>query len=54
MLPYSELLEVLDMPNIRELEDLIIDVLYLDVLRGKLNQNKAQFEVGPRSGGWKA
>ena len=33
------------MPNIRELEDLIIDAIYLDVLRGKLDQNKAQFEV---------
>jgi COP9 signalosome complex subunit 7 len=45
VLPYAELLDVLDMPNIRELEDLIIDAIYLDVLRGKLDQNKAQFEV---------
>ncbi|KAM6493816.1 hypothetical protein JOM56_010177 [Amanita muscaria] len=45
ILPYSDLLRVLDMPNIRELEDLIIDAIYLDVLRGKLDQNQAQFEV---------
>lgn len=33
------------MPNIRELEDLIIDAIYLDVLRGKLDQSKELFEV---------
>ena len=33
------------MSNIRELEDLIIDGIYLDVIRGKLDQTKQQFEV---------
>ena len=33
------------MPSIRELEDLIIDAIYLDVLRGKLDQSKELFEV---------
>ncbi|KAK2459800.1 hypothetical protein APHAL10511_008232 [Amanita phalloides] len=45
ILPYPVLLKALDMPNIRELEDLIIDAIYLDVLRGKLDQSKGQFEV---------
>ena len=33
------------MPTIRELEDLIIDAIYLDVIRGKLDQKEQQFEV---------
>jgi COP9 signalosome complex subunit 7 len=45
ILPYSDLLKALDMPSIRELEDLIIDAIYLDVLRGKLDQSKELFEV---------
>ncbi|KIY52062.1 hypothetical protein FISHEDRAFT_56288 [Fistulina hepatica ATCC 64428] len=45
IIPYSELLSALDMPNVRELEDLIIDAIYLDLLRGKLDQNESQLEV---------
>ncbi|KAG6848917.1 hypothetical protein H0H93_012822 [Arthromyces matolae] len=45
ILPYSELLRALDMPTIRELEDLIIDAIYLDILRGKLDQKEQQLEV---------
>ncbi|KAF9003516.1 hypothetical protein BDZ89DRAFT_1080914 [Hymenopellis radicata] len=45
ILPYSELLSALDMPTVRELEDLIIDAIYLDMLRGKLDQKEGQFEV---------
>jgi COP9 signalosome complex subunit 7 len=33
------------MPSIRELEDLIIDAIYLDILRGKLDQKEEQLEV---------
>jgi hypothetical protein len=33
------------MPTIRDLEDLIIDAIYLDVIRGKLDQKDQQFEV---------
>ena len=39
------LLRVLDMPTIRDLEDLIIDAIYLDILRGKLDQKEEQLEV---------
>ncbi|KAF7303581.1 PCI domain-containing protein [Mycena indigotica] len=45
ILPYSDLLRALDMPTIRELEDLIIDAIYLDVLRGRLDQKQSQLEV---------
>ncbi|KAI0651409.1 hypothetical protein C8Q79DRAFT_899188 [Trametes meyenii] len=45
ILPYNELLRVLDMPTVRELEDLIIDAIYLDIVRGKLDQKAGQFEV---------
>jgi COP9 signalosome complex subunit 7 len=33
------------MPTIRDLEDLIIDAIYLDILRGKLDQKEQQFEI---------
>lgn len=33
------------MPTIRDLEDLIIDAIYLDIVRGKLDQRHQQFEV---------
>lgn len=33
------------MPTVRELEDLIIDAIYLDILRGKLDQKEEQLEV---------
>lgn len=33
------------MPNVRELEDLIIDAIYQDILRGKLDQKEEQLEV---------
>ncbi|KAI0791661.1 hypothetical protein C8Q75DRAFT_755167 [Abortiporus biennis] len=45
ILPYQQLLRLLDMPNIRELEDLIIDAIYQDVIRGKLDQKEQQFAV---------
>jgi len=45
ILPYSQLLQELQMPTIRELEDLIIDAIYLDVIRGKLDQKEQQLEV---------
>ncbi|KAH7908782.1 hypothetical protein BJ138DRAFT_1156873 [Hygrophoropsis aurantiaca] len=45
ILPYSFLLQELQMPTIRELEDLIIDAIYLDILRGKLDQKEQQLEI---------
>jgi COP9 signalosome complex subunit 7 len=33
------------MSTIRELEDLIIDAIYQDVIQGKLDQKEQQFEV---------
>ncbi|KAF7974945.1 hypothetical protein HWV62_44161 [Athelia sp. TMB] len=45
ILPYADLLQALDMPTIRDLEDLIIDAIYLDILRGKLDQKEQQLEV---------
>lgn len=44
-IPYSTLLKELDMKNLRELEDLIIEVIYADVVRGKLDQKNNQLEV---------
>lgn len=45
VLPYETLLTSLQMPTIRDLEDLIIDAIYLDVIRGKLDQKEQEFEV---------
>ena len=45
VLPYQTLLTSLQMPTIRDLEDLIIDAIYLDVIRGKLDQKEQEFEV---------
>ncbi|KAI0307461.1 hypothetical protein B0F90DRAFT_1620707 [Multifurca ochricompacta] len=45
VIPYSFLQTNLDIPTIRQLEDLIIDAIYLDIIRGKLDQKEQQFEV---------
>lgn len=45
ILPYSLLLQELQVASIRELEDLIIDAIYLDILRGKLDQKQQQLEI---------
>ncbi|KAJ3197095.1 autophagy protein atg9 [Irineochytrium annulatum] len=44
-LPYSQLMEYLDISNVRELEDLIIDAIYQDIIKGKLDQKKRCLEV---------
>jgi len=45
ILPYADLQRALDISNVRELEDLIIDAIYLDLLHGKLDQKEEQLEV---------
>ncbi|KAG2001919.1 hypothetical protein CC2G_004902 [Coprinopsis cinerea AmutBmut pab1-1] len=45
ILPYADLLKALDVTTVRELEDLIIDAIYLDILQGKLDQKHEQLEV---------
>ncbi|KAI4881435.1 hypothetical protein NFI96_014474, partial [Prochilodus magdalenae] len=42
---YSVLQTALDVASVRQLEDVLIDALYLDVIRGKLDQCKQQLEV---------
>lgn len=38
-------MESLQISTLRELEDLIIDAMYLDILQGKLDQKEQQLEV---------
>jgi COP9 signalosome complex subunit 7 len=38
-------MQLLHISSIRELEDLIIDAIYLEVIRGKLDQKEQQFKV---------
>eukprot|EP00803_Ostreobium_quekettii_P009641 evm.model.scf_1199.1 EVM.evm.TU.scf_1199.1 scf_1199:29360-36037(+) len=41
VLPYSELMQELEIPNVRQLEDLLItDCFYQDLINGKLDQSK--------------
>lgn len=44
-IPYSILLEELDIKNVRDLEDLIIEAVYADIIQGKLDQKNSQLEV---------
>ncbi|KAI8982458.1 hypothetical protein BDF20DRAFT_818428 [Mycotypha africana] len=44
-LPYDMLLSELDIPTVRELEDLVIDAFYQGVLTGTLDQRKRQLQV---------
>jgi len=45
ILSYPQLRTALDVGTLRELEDLIIDAMYQDVLRGRLDQKEQQLEV---------
>nr|CAI5865488.1 unnamed protein product [Callosobruchus analis] len=44
-IPYNTLLVELDISNVRDLEDLIIEAIYADIVRGKLDQKNSQLEV---------
>lgn len=44
-IPYKELLEELDIKHVRDLEDMIIEAIYGDIIHGKLDQKKQQLEV---------
>jgi len=45
VIPYSRLIKELDIAGLRELEDLIIDALYKDIVVGKLDHEKQIFQV---------
>ncbi|KAG8895438.1 hypothetical protein FRC01_012363, partial [Tulasnella sp. 417] len=45
ILPYAQLRTYLDITTLRELEDLIIDAMYQDVLKGRLDQKEQQLEL---------
>lgn len=42
---YTTLLKELDINNVRDLEDLIIEAVYADIIHGKLDQKNSQLEV---------
>ncbi|XP_058460537.1 COP9 signalosome complex subunit 7 isoform X2 [Malaya genurostris] len=44
-IPYKELLTELDIKNVRDLEDMIIEAIYADIIHGKLDQKNKQLEV---------
>ncbi len=44
-LPYKQLLADLDIANVRELEDMIIECMYADLIVGKLDQKRLVLEV---------
>ncbi|XP_057304560.1 COP9 signalosome complex subunit 7a-like isoform X1 [Hydractinia symbiolongicarpus] len=43
--PYAVLLENLGLSNLRQIEDLIIEAVYADILKGKLDQREERLEV---------
>ncbi|KAF2071965.1 hypothetical protein CYY_006721 [Polysphondylium violaceum] len=45
VIPYSILLKHLDIQNVRELEDLIIDCIYQNIIKGKLDQKGKHLEI---------
>ncbi|KAF8508514.1 hypothetical protein JB92DRAFT_2952949 [Gautieria morchelliformis] len=45
VLPYATLQSALEIPSIRALEDVIIDAIYQDIIRGKLDQKQQHFQV---------
>uniref|UniRef100_A0A2P2LU79 PCI domain-containing protein n=1 Tax=Rhizophora mucronata TaxID=61149 RepID=A0A2P2LU79_RHIMU len=46
VLPYDELMQELDVTNVRELEDFLInECMYVGIVRGKLDQLRRCFEV---------
>lgn len=44
-IPYDKLLKELDISNVRELEDLIIEAIYSDIIHGKLDQRNSCLEL---------
>lgn len=44
-IPYTTLTASLDVQNIRQLEDLIIEAFYADIIKGKLDQANNQLEI---------
>ncbi|CAG7784887.1 unnamed protein product [Allacma fusca] len=44
-IPYNKLLVELRVANLRELEDLIIEAIYAEIIQGKLDQNQALLEI---------
>ncbi|EGC38552.1 hypothetical protein DICPUDRAFT_148738 [Dictyostelium purpureum] len=45
VIPYSILQKFLDISNVRELEDLIIDSIYQNIIKGKLDQKNKHLEI---------
>lgn len=44
-IPYSVLLTSLGLTNVRELEDLIIEIIYMKAIEGKMDQKKNSLEI---------
>eukprot|EP01133_Synstelium_polycarpum_P007765 gene7765-9109_t len=45
LIPYSLLQSQLEIPNVRELEDLVIESIYSNIIRGKLDQKNKHLEI---------
>ncbi|KAM9979537.1 hypothetical protein ACTFIY_008794 [Dictyostelium cf. discoideum] len=45
VIPYSVLQEQIEITNVRELEDLIIDSIYQNIIKGKLDQKNKHLEI---------
>jgi COP9 signalosome complex subunit 7 len=45
LISYSTMADFLEMRNVRELEDLIIEAFYADIIKGKLDQLNNQLQI---------
>ncbi|KAL9673745.1 hypothetical protein QQ045_030006 [Rhodiola kirilowii] len=45
VLPYDQLMQELDVANVRQLEDFLIECMYAGIVRGKLDQFRRCFEL---------
>ncbi|RWS29118.1 COP9 signalosome complex subunit 7a-like protein, partial [Leptotrombidium deliense] len=45
IIPYQILLSELGINNLRELEDLVIEVIYLNIIKGKMDQKNGWLEI---------
>lgn len=45
MIPYTDLLTSLEIQTVHELEELIIDAIYSNILKAKLDQKYSQVEI---------
>mmetsp|Transcript_36590 Transcript_36590/g.113203 ORF Transcript_36590/g.113203 Transcript_36590/m.113203 type:complete len:251 (+) Transcript_36590:115-867(+) len=50
VVPYSQISDALDVPAVRDLEDLVIEAVYAGLVAGKMDQMRKEFRVAKAAG----